>query len=450
MDLASPAERRPAGDPGRVMVLSHTHPSISKGGAEIASYALFEGLRGLGVDARFVAACPEADLPRLRLGSAAERIVVTEPQLYDDFYHVAAPSVLAQLGAMVAEERPAVINVHHFLGFGMNGLRSLGSHADRPGAARVVLTLHEFLAICQNHGQMVKRATRHLCDAASPNDCAACFPERTPERFGIRRRFALDAFAGCSGFVAPSRFLTDRFIAWGVPADRITVIENGLRQREESMAPAAARAVSVDADRRWVFGFFGQINPFKGVDIILQAAELIARTPALADRVLIRIHGNIVGQEAGFADRFRDAVATHACLEYVGPYENNNVGRLMQLCDYVLVPSTWWENSPVVIQEAFQADRPVICTGIGGMAEKVPDDVAGLHFRVGDPHDLMRVLARASAPDVHGRLRAGLPRVSDTRRMAEEYLAAFARFAGTAGETEPLAVGTQLGKSGHP
>ena len=414
-----------------VMVLSHTHPSISKGGAEIASYSLFEGLRELGVDARFVAACPEADLPRLRLGSDAERIIVTEPALYDDFYHIAAPSVLAQLEALVAAERPGLVNFHHFLGFGMNGLRALGRRASAPGAARIVVTLHEFLAICQHHGQMVKRGTRHLCDAASPNDCAACFPERSPERFVLRRRFALDAFAGCAGFVAPSRFLTDRFIAWGLPADRIAVIENGLRQHAPGGTGrgAAPHAPGSEADRRWVFGFFGQINPFKGVDIILQAADLIAGTPALADRVLIRIHGNIVGQEAGFADRFRAAVARHGCLEYVGPYENSTVGGLMQRCDYVLVPSTWWENSPVVIQEAFQAGRPVVCTGIGGMAEKVPDDVAGLHFGVGDPHDLMRALARAADADVHGRLRAGLPEVSDRRRMAETYLGAFAQFA---------------------
>ncbi len=430
---------------GPVMVLSHTHPSISKGGAEIASYSLYEGLRALGVQALFVAACPEADLPRLRLGSAAERIVVTEPALYDDFYHIAAPSVVAQLQALVEAERPGVINLHHFLGFGLNGLRALGGRGGGADAARIVLTLHEFLAICQNHGQMVKRVTRHLCDAASPNDCAACFPDRTPERFVLRRRFALDALAGCSGFVAPSRFLTERFVAWGLAADRVAVIENGLRQQPGAAAPAPGpRTRGADADRRWVFGFFGQINPFKGVDIILQAAELIARVPALADRVLIRIHGNIVGQEAGFAERFRAAVAAHAWLEYVGPYENNNVGRLMQLCDYVLVPSTWWENSPVVIQEAFQADRPVVCTGIGGMAEKVPDDVAGLHFRVGDPHDLMRVLARAADPDVHGRLRAGLPRVSGTRRMAEDYLAAFERFVSMPPPSSPMVAGASV------
>ena len=62
----------------------------------------------------------------------------------------------------------------------------------------------------------------------------------------------------------------------------------------------------------------------------------------------------------------------------------------MSACDYILVPSTWWENSPVVIQEAYAAGRPVICTGIGGMAEKVPNRRSGLHFRLDDGADLAR------------------------------------------------------------
>lgn len=416
-------------DPGRVMVLSHTHPSISKGGAEIAAYTLFDGLRSLGIDALFVAACPERDRPRLRLDSAAERIVVAEPQLYDDFHHIAAPPVLAQLRRIVTEDRPALLNFHHFMGFGLNGLRTLGrdamaARARGEAAPDLVVTLHEFLAICAHHGQMVTRPGRHLCEAASPNACSACFPERTPEQFGIRHRFVLDALGGAAGFISPSRFLADRFAAWGLPGERIAVVENGLRGTMAT-APGPAAAEPHGDNRRWVFGFFGQINPFKGVDILLKAASLIERSPDLAERVMIRIHGNLIGQSAEFTERFQQAIATQSCIDWVGPYENSAVGRLMQACDYVLMPSTWWENSPVVIQEAYRAHRPLLCSGIGGMAEKVRDGVSGLHFRVGDAGDLLRAMRLAAASDMHARLQAGIPPAADSRGMAEAYLAAF-------------------------
>ena len=41
----------------------------------------------------------------------------------------------------------------------------------------------------------------------------------------------------------------------------------------------------------------------------------------------------------------------------------------MRQADWIVVPSIWWENAPLVILEARAAGRPVICSGIGGMAE---------------------------------------------------------------------------------
>ena len=78
--------------------------------------------------------------------------------------------------------------------------------------------------------------------------------------------------------------------------------------------------------------------------------------------------------------------------------------------DWVIVPSLWWENSPLVIQEAFMQRRPVICSGIGGMAEKVTHDVNGLHFAVNDPGNLASAIGHAaSEPGLWERLREGIP-----------------------------------------
>ena len=51
----------------------------------------------------------------------------------------------------------------------------------------------------------------------------------------------------------------------------------------------------------------------------------------------------------------------------------------MAATDFVVMASRWWENSPVVIQEAYAAERPLVVPGLGGMAEKVQDGVTGRH-----------------------------------------------------------------------
>jgi glycosyltransferase involved in cell wall biosynthesis len=67
---------------------------------------------------------------------------------------------------------------------------------------------------------------------------------------------------------------------------------------------------------------------------------------------------------------------------------------LMQSMDMVIVPSVWWENSPLVIQEALRNGRPVICSDIGGMVEKVRDGLDGFHFHAGSAMALASLLER--------------------------------------------------------
>ena len=89
-----------------------------------------------------------------------------------------------------------------------------------------------------------------------------------------------------------------------------------------------------------------------------------------------------------------------------GRYASHELPRLMEQTDWVVVPSRWWENSPLVIQEAFGHGRPVICSDIGGMAEKVIHGVNGLHFHVGDSVSLAETIRTAVADEgLWGRLR---------------------------------------------
>jgi glycosyltransferase involved in cell wall biosynthesis len=109
-----------------------------------------------------------------------------------------------------------------------------------------------------------------------------------------------------------------------------------------------------------------------------------------------------------------------------GAYETHELPRLMEQIDWVVVPSRWWENSPLVIQEAFAHGRPVISSDIGGMAEKVLDGVNGLHFRVGDPLSLVKTMRTAVADEgLWDKLRAGIPSVysmaEHTRRLEAIY-----------------------------
>lgn len=400
----------------RVAIFTHSHPSLSKGGAEISAQSLFLGLRAIGVDAILIAACEEESFDRLELGPN-EFALPYRGEYYDHFYHLAPTGVRRALVDLLRREQIDIFNAHHFLYAGIDSFREV----TETGIA-VVFTIHEFLAICHNHGQMITRAAQLLCDGPSPSACQNCYPEHTRQQFAVRARHVGDALASVAAFVSPSHFLADRMTANGVPSDRMNIIENGIPQREPMPL------VTSLAERRvWTFGFFGQINPFKGLDVILRACSILARDKEISSRVRVAIHGHFVGQSDEFIARFHAAVEEYAFLSYLGPYDNRNVGRLMAACDYVVAPSTWWENSPVVIQEAYHARRPVICTGIGGMAEKVVDRVTGLHFARNDAGDLVEKIIAAADAGLYRQLQEALPAAHTPIDMAEQYAALFGK-----------------------
>jgi glycosyltransferase involved in cell wall biosynthesis len=398
----------------RIAVVSHSHPSVSKGGAEIAAYTLFKGLKTLGCDAIFIAACDEESRGKVALASEDEYAVFTRGELFEHFFQLGSAQAGEDIETILRERRVQLVNFHHFTRLGLGALRRIRAIPD----LRLVFTIHEFLAICHHHGQMVTSVGQRLCEKESVSGCVGCFPSMTREDFVLRKKLFLETLGSFDAFVSPSLFLAERFCAWGLARDKFSVIENGLAR-----LPKFSAAHNADNRGAWTFGYFGQINPFKGVDVIIDAAERLHKSNV--SNVKIKIYGNLIGQGEQFLAKFK-AACESGLVEYFGPYDNNSVGRLMADCDYVVVASKWWENSPVVIQEAFAVGCPVVCSDVGGMAEKVKDGVSGKHFRLGDGADLARAMVEASSEEVYFQLIEGVPKPFDDAEMARRYLAAFA------------------------
>jgi glycosyltransferase involved in cell wall biosynthesis len=120
-----------------------------------------------------------------------------------------------------------------------------------------------------------------------------CLPELSAGKFFVRDTIFKSLFSTVDRFIAPSDFLLERYVAWGIPRDRATVIENLLDaaviERSKRTQAKNRNPISPEHGGKVVFGFFAQINPMKGFDVLLEAASLLPDD--VRRQVTIRVHG---------------------------------------------------------------------------------------------------------------------------------------------------------------
>lgn len=370
----------------KVFVFSHAHPTFSKGGGELAAYYLWQGIDqhpehqawfiGRGdnrVLHKFTTLAAMGERDYLMAGDAGISELTATTALTED-------SDLAQLLRRI---KPDVVHFHHYVHLGIELIRLVKRVCPE---AKVFVTLHEYIAICMNNGQMVKTDGK-LCHQSSPRECHLCFPDRSQEDFFLREQYVKSFFRLVDRFISPSEFLRDRYVAWGIEPERIEVIENGLPEAEQIPPRPLA-----EGEQRTRFAYFGQINPYKGVDVILEA---FARLPKEQRKeVTLDFFGSALeNQSEEFQAKIRKLLKKLKGMVHLhGPYEPHEMGRLMSEVDWIVMGSVWWENSPLVIQEAFKFGRPIITPDIGGMAEKVVPGKGGLNYRARDSVSLSAVL----------------------------------------------------------
>jgi glycosyltransferase involved in cell wall biosynthesis len=405
----------------RILVMAHAHPDFSLGGGEIAAYNLFKAYRGQEdvEEAWFLA---RADRHRGLTG----HISLRRPNEYvweqavNDWHLMKAAhqeSLTTWFADFIRAVKPTVVHTHHYAHLGLEYLRVI-KQVDP--SIRIYMTLHEYMAICGNNGQMIKTGSFKLCSRESNDECRACFPEKTAEDFWLRKHYFQSHFKLVDGFIAPSEFLRQRYIAWGLKPEQIVVIENG-QADEQPLPPRPLR----EGDTRNRFAFFGQINPYKGLDVVLEALHSMPK----ADRkkIVLEVHGaNLEHQPAAYREKveaLREPLIKQGVVQWIGPYQPHELRARMASVDWVLVPSIWWENSPMVIQEAFISGRPVICSDIGGMAEKVRDGIDGFHVAAGSVTQWALMLEKAASTPLenYDQLRSGIHRPLSYAKCADEH-----------------------------
>ena len=315
----------------KCLIVAHGHPDLSVGGAEVAAHNLFLALSEK-FDCAFLA----------RRGPWGSGAPIEHYRDNEYFFNNHTTDWILQRTAnqleftqsyleFIQTVRPDVIHFHHYIGLGLDIFRVTKNALPD---TKIILTFHEYMLICLQNGQMVTKKDHRLCTEANSHKCNKCFAYVPVDTFDLRKQQFLAQLQFVDAFHSPSIFLKDRYVDWGLPTSKFHVIENVITPPNKELKKEKRKKIR--------FGFFGQLNPFKGVDLVLDAAKLLAKEQA--DGFEIYLNGaNLDIQDDEFSAALKKKINYLEKLSILinrGQYAQHELYSRLQEIDWlVLVPS---------------------------------------------------------------------------------------------------------------
>lgn len=435
----------------KILFVVHRYLPDGHGGSEVYTQGIATALAERHEVAVFTA-CKDPTAPDLVVRERREgpvQVVELVNNLFlDDFRQTYDhPAIDRAFTRTMEAIRPDVVHFMHLLNLSFGCVRE----AARRGAA-IFFHLHDFWFQCARAQRLHPEGT--VCDELIPSRCASCIaalpfamppaerraarvlrrlrsglgidlkrlaravnariarprpffdagPEaaaRAHERLVERRdRVLREIEPAVRLFFAPSRFLRGEFVRWGLPATKVVTRPYGV-----DLTPF--RGFRRTSSPRLRFAFVGSLTRHKGPHVLLEAWSRVRER----EHASLRLFGSDRPDPA--YGRFVRALARRSGAVVEKPFPRASIASVFSEIDCLVVPSLWYENSPIVLLEARATGTPALVSDLGGMAEAVESGVSGYRFPPGDASALADQIERAMRdPARLGALRPASVRVT--------------------------------------
>jgi glycosyltransferase involved in cell wall biosynthesis len=310
---------------------------------------------------------------------------------------------------LVETIKPDVVHIQHLLNLS-------ASVIDRLVQLRipVILTLHDFWFICPVV-QLI-RHTGEVCQAPQPDVCKQCWTSKqsravnrqlhrfapsflsavferaaklavdkanSSEKFADRQAYFKQLLSKIDLIIAPSRFLFEMFVDYGVPEGKIVHSENGYAADIVFTSVLSEKYVN---HHNLTFGYLGRITREKGIRILVDA---FLRLPE--GQATLCIYGGYDVASPFVADILQKT-QSRTDIHFMGHVDD--LSKAYSAMDILIFPSIWYENCPLVLAERQLTKKPVLASNLGAIPEFVNDGYDGFLFQPGDADDLYSKMLR--------------------------------------------------------
>ncbi len=162
----------------------------------------------------------------------------------------------------------------------------------------------------------------------------------------------------------------------------------------------ARRRLNVGDEK--VILFFGYIRAYKGLHVLIDAMKIVKQSL----RVKLLVVGEFYDDEENYRWHISDAQVRDV-IDVVSDYvPNEKVGEYFSAADGVVLPYLSATQSGIA-QIAYNFDKPVIATNVGGLAEVVADGVSGIIVPPNNPQSLAAAIQKFYSENLETKFSAG-------------------------------------------
>ncbi len=358
-----------------ILIANNIYPPIMAGGAELIVAMLAERLVERGNRVTVVSTCsPDSEPYPVEIRNGVEVIRFFPKNMYwhwergdrrgyekalwhlRDAWNTDAGTRFKQI---LIKHKPDVLHTHL-----IDGMSAVLWRKAKQAGIPVIHTAHDYHLLCPRALLLTK--SLKICT----NPQLGC---RIYRSWHIRTTRDIDLF--CS----PSQFLINKHIEAGLAAKNTAVMRNGIvlpNSIEKKHDNSAAKK----------FLFAARLTIEKGCEVLLEALKLLP--PDLPFEFSVAGKGD-------YAEKFVELAANDKRINYLGYISGEEKDNIFRNSDWLLIPSLWYENAPVVIVEAAAYKMGVIGSNIGAIPEFVQHEKTGLLFKAGNPRSLADAIIRA-------------------------------------------------------
>jgi glycosyltransferase involved in cell wall biosynthesis len=271
-------------------------------------------------------------------------------------------------------ERPDVVHIQNIYHHISPSILPLIKKYNLP----VIFRVADYKLICPNYSLFDGEKTCELCKKIKYYNCVVkrCF--KGSLLYSLY--FTLEAYLhkitkifekNIDAFIAPSLFLKNKLIEFGIDSKKIYVLHNFIQL--DNCEPSFTS--------QNYFVYVGRLEKTKGVDILLKAIK----KSELMQRYELKIIGE--GKEKNRLTQYciKNNIKN---VKFYGYLFHEQIREIIKHSIMAVVPSVCYDVSPNVILESFAMGKPVIASRIGGIPEFIIDNKDGLLCNPGDTSDL--------------------------------------------------------------